>query len=234
MARADKVLVGATVAVIVFGLASLPFRPFLLASHPVLLSLATGSLSAIGAGAAFATGRRHRALAGDRRRCHRNDQVRLVVLVGGSALGREGCPLLRAQRAGAALRRARPVLAHLDHAAARGRRGPAGRPVPARAPARRAGRDAAAHVPAGQRRRRHPRRQPGRGAGVRAGPVRRRRRARRRPLRPLDHHRDRRVRGLPRGSRPRTGSPRSSARRVRRPADDRFRSGACPTDRRAV
>ena len=54
MARADKVLIGATVAVIVFGLASLPFRPFLLASHPVLLSLATGSLSAIGAGAAFA------------------------------------------------------------------------------------------------------------------------------------------------------------------------------------
>jgi membrane-associated protein len=54
MARADKVLIGATVAVIVFGLVSLPFRPFLLASHPVLLGLATGSLSAIGAGAAFA------------------------------------------------------------------------------------------------------------------------------------------------------------------------------------
>jgi membrane-associated protein len=54
MARADKVLIGATAAVIVIGLASFPLRPFLLASHPVLLSLATGSLSAIGAGAAFA------------------------------------------------------------------------------------------------------------------------------------------------------------------------------------
>ena len=129
MARADKVLIGATVAVIVFGLASLPFRPFLLASHPVLLSLATGSLSAIGARRGVRPGGRHRALAGGRRGRHRNDQVRLVVLVGRQALGREGRPILRAQRAGAALRRARPVLAHMDHAPARGR-GRACRGVP--------------------------------------------------------------------------------------------------------
>ena len=54
MPRADKVLVGAVVAVLALGLASLPLRPFLLASHPVLLAAVTGSSSAIGAGAAFA------------------------------------------------------------------------------------------------------------------------------------------------------------------------------------
>ena len=35
-------------------LASLPIRPFLLATHPVALSAVTGSLSAVGAAAAFA------------------------------------------------------------------------------------------------------------------------------------------------------------------------------------
>ena len=35
-------------------LLTIPLRPFLLASHPVVLELVTGSLSAIGAGAAFA------------------------------------------------------------------------------------------------------------------------------------------------------------------------------------
>ncbi len=101
MARADKVLIGATVAVIVFGLASLPFRPFLLASHPVLLSLATGSLSAIGAARRSPGSATPRSGWWSARR-HRNDQVRLVVLVGGPALGREGRPFFvpseRAQR----------------------------------------------------------------------------------------------------------------------------------------
>jgi membrane-associated protein len=54
MSRGDKFLVFATLGVIVLMTASLPVRPFLLASHPTLLSAATGSLSAIGAGAAFA------------------------------------------------------------------------------------------------------------------------------------------------------------------------------------
>jgi membrane protein DedA with SNARE-associated domain len=54
MARADKVLVGSTAAVIALMLLSLPLRPFLLATHPVALSAVTGSLSAIGAAAAFA------------------------------------------------------------------------------------------------------------------------------------------------------------------------------------
>jgi membrane-associated protein len=54
MARGDKFLVFATLGVIVLMAASLPVRPFLLASHPTLLSAVTGSLSAIGAGAAFA------------------------------------------------------------------------------------------------------------------------------------------------------------------------------------
>jgi membrane-associated protein len=54
MSRGDKILVFATLGVIVLMAASMPFRPFLLASHPVALSAVTGSLSAIGAGAAFA------------------------------------------------------------------------------------------------------------------------------------------------------------------------------------
>ncbi|HSK57708.1 MAG TPA: DedA family protein [Actinomycetospora sp.] len=54
MSRGDKFLVFATLGVILLMVASLPVRPFLLASHPTLLSAVTGSLSAIGAGAAFA------------------------------------------------------------------------------------------------------------------------------------------------------------------------------------
>jgi membrane-associated protein len=54
MARADKVLIFSTVAVIVAMLLTLPLRPFLLATHPVALSAVTGSLSAVGAAAAFA------------------------------------------------------------------------------------------------------------------------------------------------------------------------------------
>jgi membrane-associated protein len=54
MARADKVLILSTVAVIVAMLLTLPLRPFLLATHPVALSAVTGSLSAVGAAAAFA------------------------------------------------------------------------------------------------------------------------------------------------------------------------------------
>ena len=52
--RGDKVLVATVFGVIGLMLLTIPFRPFLLASHPVLLELVTGSLSAIGAGAAFA------------------------------------------------------------------------------------------------------------------------------------------------------------------------------------
>jgi membrane protein DedA with SNARE-associated domain len=54
MSRGDKVLVFATFGVVLVMLATLPVRPFLLASHPIALSAVTGSLSAIGAGAAFA------------------------------------------------------------------------------------------------------------------------------------------------------------------------------------
>jgi membrane protein DedA with SNARE-associated domain len=54
MTRADKVLIFSTVAIVVVMLASLPVRPFLLATHPVALSAVTGSLSAVGAAAAFA------------------------------------------------------------------------------------------------------------------------------------------------------------------------------------
>ncbi len=54
MSRGDKVLVFSTLAVVLLMVASMPVRPFLLASHPVALSAVTGSLSAIGAGAAFA------------------------------------------------------------------------------------------------------------------------------------------------------------------------------------
>jgi membrane-associated protein len=54
MSRGDKVLVFSTLGVVALMVASMPARPFLLASHPVVLSAVTGSLSAIGAGAAFA------------------------------------------------------------------------------------------------------------------------------------------------------------------------------------
>lgn len=52
--RGDKALVAAVFGVTGLLALTIPFRPFLLASHPVLLELVTGSLSAIGAGAAFA------------------------------------------------------------------------------------------------------------------------------------------------------------------------------------
>ncbi|PZF86037.1 DedA family protein [Jiangella anatolica] len=52
--RTDVVLMAAFVAVLVFGLAVRPIKPFLLASHPVMLEVLTGDLLAIGAGAAFA------------------------------------------------------------------------------------------------------------------------------------------------------------------------------------
>jgi membrane-associated protein len=54
MSRGDKVLVFSTLGVVLLMVASMPVRPFLLASHPIALSAVTGSLSAIGAGAAFA------------------------------------------------------------------------------------------------------------------------------------------------------------------------------------
>jgi membrane-associated protein len=54
MARADKVLISSTAAIIALMLLTLPIRPFLLATHPVALSAVTGSLSAVGAAAAFA------------------------------------------------------------------------------------------------------------------------------------------------------------------------------------
>ncbi|GAA3357532.1 DedA family protein [Saccharopolyspora gregorii] len=54
MSRGDKFLVFATFGVVLLMLGSMPFRPLLLASHPLGLSAVTGSLSAIGAGAAFA------------------------------------------------------------------------------------------------------------------------------------------------------------------------------------
>ncbi|OLL72422.1 hypothetical protein Ae168Ps1_0800c [Pseudonocardia sp. Ae168_Ps1] len=54
MSRGDKFLVFATFGVVLLMMASMPVRPFLLASHPIALSAVTGSLSAIGAGAAFA------------------------------------------------------------------------------------------------------------------------------------------------------------------------------------
>ncbi|ANY08614.1 DedA family protein [Pseudonocardia sp. HH130630-07] len=54
MTRGDKALVFSTLGILAFMALTMPLRPFLLASHPVGLSLVTGSLSAIGAGAAFA------------------------------------------------------------------------------------------------------------------------------------------------------------------------------------
>ncbi|MEJ8282089.1 DedA family protein [Pseudonocardia spirodelae] len=54
MRRGDWFLIIATAAIVVFNLASMPFRPLLIASYPVALAAVTGSLSAVGAGAAFA------------------------------------------------------------------------------------------------------------------------------------------------------------------------------------
>ncbi|MGI5502294.1 DedA family protein [Lentzea sp. CA-135723] len=54
MERADKVLIGLLIATITLSLVSLPLRPFLLGEHPLATAAATGSSSAIGAGAAFA------------------------------------------------------------------------------------------------------------------------------------------------------------------------------------
>lgn len=54
MPRADKVLISSIVGVLAVLLLSLPVRPFLIATHPVALSVVTGSLSAVGSGAAFA------------------------------------------------------------------------------------------------------------------------------------------------------------------------------------
>jgi membrane-associated protein len=54
MSRGDKVLVFSTLAVLVLVLGTMPFRAFLTADYPVALAAVTGSLSAIGAGAAFA------------------------------------------------------------------------------------------------------------------------------------------------------------------------------------
>jgi len=53
-ARVDKALMGAILAVVAVGLALRPAKPFLIASHPVLLEFATGDLTAIGAAAAYA------------------------------------------------------------------------------------------------------------------------------------------------------------------------------------
>jgi membrane protein DedA with SNARE-associated domain len=52
--RVDVALIGAILGVVGLGLAIRPFKPFLVASHPVLLEFVTGDLVAIGAGAAFA------------------------------------------------------------------------------------------------------------------------------------------------------------------------------------
>jgi membrane protein DedA with SNARE-associated domain len=52
--RVDVALMATILAVVAVGLALRPLKPFLLASHPVLLEFLTGDLTAIGAAAAFA------------------------------------------------------------------------------------------------------------------------------------------------------------------------------------
>lgn len=52
--RADKLLIIGFAAVIAFGIAMTPVKPFLIAHHPIVLEFLTGSQVAIGAGAAFA------------------------------------------------------------------------------------------------------------------------------------------------------------------------------------
>jgi membrane protein DedA with SNARE-associated domain len=53
-AGVDMALMGAILAVVALGLVLRPLKPFLLASHPMLLEFLTGDLTAIGAAAAFA------------------------------------------------------------------------------------------------------------------------------------------------------------------------------------
>ncbi|TDD68878.1 DedA family protein [Jiangella aurantiaca] len=52
--RLDMALMGAILGVVALGLVLRPLKPFLLASHPVMLEFLTGDLTAIGAAAAFA------------------------------------------------------------------------------------------------------------------------------------------------------------------------------------
>ncbi|MGW5191776.1 DedA family protein [Kribbella sp. NPDC004138] len=52
--RGDLAVMGAILGVVAFGLALRPVKPFLIASHPVLLAFLTGDLTAVGAAAAFA------------------------------------------------------------------------------------------------------------------------------------------------------------------------------------
>jgi membrane protein DedA with SNARE-associated domain len=52
--RTDTALMGAILGVVALGLMLRPLKPFLLASHPVILEFLTGDLTAIGAAAAFA------------------------------------------------------------------------------------------------------------------------------------------------------------------------------------
>ena len=52
--RTDMAVMGAILGVVALGLVLRPLKPFLLASHPVLLEFLTGDLTAIGAAAAFA------------------------------------------------------------------------------------------------------------------------------------------------------------------------------------
>jgi membrane protein DedA with SNARE-associated domain len=52
--RTDMALMGAILGVVALGLVLRPLKPFLLASHPVILEFLTGDLTAIGAAAAFA------------------------------------------------------------------------------------------------------------------------------------------------------------------------------------
>ncbi|GAB3742314.1 DedA family protein [Microlunatus parietis] len=52
--RLDKALLIAIIALIGYGFAMMPLKPFLLASHPVLLEFLTGGYASIGAAAAFA------------------------------------------------------------------------------------------------------------------------------------------------------------------------------------
>jgi len=52
--RVDVALMGAILGVVGLGLVIRPFKPFLVADHPVLLEFLTGDLLAIGAAAAFA------------------------------------------------------------------------------------------------------------------------------------------------------------------------------------
>lgn len=52
--RWDKILLASIFVITAFMLAMTPVKPFLLAHHPILLELVTGSKAAVGAGAAFA------------------------------------------------------------------------------------------------------------------------------------------------------------------------------------